>query len=93
MQFEWDEKKAELNLKKHGVSFLEASTVFGGLSAKMFYDDEHSDNEKREFIVGYSKSDRLLIVYFTERENRKLRIISARKPTKLERQDFEENER
>lgn len=89
--FEWDETKADTNLKKHGVSFAEASTVFGDWSAKMFYDDEHSTDEKREFIVGYSEMNRLLIVYFTERENKKLRIISARKPTKIERKDYEEN--
>lgn len=82
MQFEWNEKKAESNLRKHGVSFFEASTVFGNLSAKMFYDDKHSDNEIREFIIGYSTSNRLLVVFITERENRKLRIISVRKPTK-----------
>ena len=92
MQFEWNEKKAESNLKKHGVSFIEASIVFADLSAKMFYDEEHSDNEIREFIIGYSKSNRLLVVYFTEREYRRLRIISARTPTKLERKDYEENE-
>lgn len=92
MQFEWDEEKAEKNLKKHGVSFEEASIVFGDLSAKMFYDDEHSGDEIREFIVGYSDMNRLLVVYFTERENKMLRIISARKPTNIEREDYEENE-
>lgn len=91
MQFEWDAEKAKNNLKKHDVSFEEASTVFGDLSAKIFYDDEHSDNEIREFIIGYSKMNRLLVVYFTERENRKLRIISARKPTNIEREDYEGN--
>ncbi|MGI8884063.1 MAG: BrnT family toxin [Pyrinomonadaceae bacterium] len=91
MQFEWDKEKAESNFKKHGVSFDEASTVFGDLSAKMFFDDEHSVDEKREFIVGYSIMNRLLVVYFTERKNRKLRIISARKPTNIEREDYEEN--
>ena len=91
MQFEWDEEKAAINLKKHGVSFAEAKTVFGDLSAKMFYDDEHSANEICEFIVGYSEMNRLLVVYFTERENRRLRIISARKPTNIERDDYEEN--
>ena len=91
MQFEWNEEKAESNLKKHGVSFAEAETVFGDLSAKMFYDNEHSVDEKREFIVGYSKLNRLLVVYFTERGNIKLRIISARKPTSIEREDYEEN--
>ena len=92
MQFEWNEEKAESNLKKHGVSFAEAETVFGDLSAKMFYDDEHSVDEMREFIVGYSEMNRLLVVYFTERENRRLRIISARKPTNIEREDYGENE-
>ena len=91
MQFEWDEEKAESNLKKHGVSFAEAETVFGDLSAKMFFDDEHSIDERREFIVGYSKMNRMLVVYFTERENRILRIISARKPTNIEREDYEQN--
>lgn len=91
MQFEWNEEKAEANLKKHGVSFAEAKTVFGDLSAKLFFDEEHSIDEKREFIVGYSKMNRLLVVYFTERENRILRIISARKPTNIEREDYEEN--
>ncbi len=91
MQFEWNEEKAETNFKKHGVSFEEAKTVFGDLSAKMFYDDEHSTDEIRELIVGYSDMNRLLVVYFTERENRRLRIITARKPTNIEREDYEEN--
>lgn len=91
MQFEWNEVKAESNLKKHGVSFAEAETVFGDLSAKMFYDEEHATDEKREFIVGYSAMNRLLVVYFAERKNGKLRIISARKPTNIEREDYEEN--
>lgn len=92
MQFEWNTEKAERNLKKHGVSFAEAATVFGDLSAKIFYDEEHSFEETREFIVGYSSSNRLLVVYFTERENKKIRIITARRPTKIEREDYEENE-
>lgn len=91
MEFEWDKEKAASNLKKHSVSFEEAETVFGDLSAKMFFDDEHSANEIREFVIGYSGTNRLLIVNFTERENKKIRIISARKPTKFERQDYEEN--
>lgn len=93
MQFEWDSEKAETNLKKHGVSFAEAETIFGDLSAKMFYDNEHSADENREFVIGYSKMGRILIVYFTERENKIIRIITARKPTRLERKDYEENER
>jgi uncharacterized protein len=70
MQFEWDNIKAEANLKKHGVSFAEAETVFGDLSAKIFCDNEYSDNEIREIIVGFSIENRLLAVCFTERENR-----------------------
>ncbi len=73
------------------MSFAEVATVFGDVSAKMFYDDEHSTDEKREFIVGYSTLNRLLVVYFTERKNGKLRIISARKPINIEREDYEEN--
>ncbi len=91
MKFEWSAQKAESNLKKHGVSFAEAETVFGDLSAKMFYDDEHSVDEVREFIIGYSESERLLVVYFTERADKQIRIISARKPTNIEREDYEEN--
>ncbi len=91
MEFEWNIEKAKSNLKKHGVSFDEASSVFGDLSAKMFFDDEHSADEIREFIIGYSEMNRLLIVHFTEREGKKIRIISARKPTKIERKDYEES--
>jgi uncharacterized protein len=54
--------------------------------------DEHSVGEIREFIVGYSEMNRLLVVCFTEREDEKVRIITARKPTKIEREDYEENE-
>jgi len=92
MQFEWDKEKAASNLKKHGVSFEEASTVFGDFFAKMFYDDEHSKDEKREIIVGYSERNRLLAVCFTERTLMRIRIINARETTNLERQDYE-NER
>jgi len=91
MQFEWDKEKAAGNIKKHGVSFEEASTVFGDLFAKMFYDDEHSSDEKREFIVGYSEGNRILVVYFTERGFNRIRVISARETTNLEREDYEEN--
>lgn len=91
MQFEWNEQKAESNFRKHKVDFDEASSVFGDLSAKMFFDEEHSADEICEFIVGYSETNRLLIVNFTQRENKNIRIISARKPTKIERKDYEEN--
>lgn len=89
MQFEWNPEKAELNLKKHGVDFSEAETVFGDSLAKIFDDEEHSFDEKREIIIGHSIQNRLLIISFTERENNTVRIISARKTTPKERRDYE----
>ena len=67
VEFEWDDDKAKVNLKKHKVSFDEASTVFADPLAKMFDDDEHSAEEIREIIVGHSTTERLLLVSFTER--------------------------
>jgi uncharacterized DUF497 family protein len=92
MQFEWSPEKAESNLKKHKVDFAEAETVFGDSLAKIFDDDEHSADEKRELIVGHSIKKRLLIVSFTERENDTIRIISARSATPKERRDYENAE-
>lgn len=90
MQFVWDPKKARKNLRKHGVSFEEASTVFNDDFAKMFLDEIHSDHESREIIVGYSLNNRMLLVCFTEVGFERIRIITAREPTKLEREDYEE---
>lgn len=90
MQFEWDNQKAESNLNKHGVSFAEASTVFGDILARIFDDNEHSFDEKCNGIVGHSINKRLLIVSFTERENDIIRIISARETTPKERRDYED---
>lgn len=92
MQFEWDTGKAETNLKKHNVSFVEAETVFGNPLAKIFDDETHSLDEKREIIVGHSAKNRLLIVCFTEKENDTVRIISARLTTAPERKDYENAE-
>ncbi|MBI3823324.1 MAG: BrnT family toxin [Planctomycetes bacterium] len=88
--FEWDSTKAKRNLAKHGVSFDEAATVFRDKLAAIFPDPDHSDDEQREIIVGNSDRNRLLVVSFTERGDR-VRIISARKANKRERQDYEEN--
>ena len=90
MQFEWDKEKAVINLKKHGVSFAEAETVFGDVLARIFDDDEHSFEERRSGIVGRSKLNRLLIISFTERENDTIRIISARETTPNERRKYED---
>jgi len=88
MHFEWDEEKAELNLKKHGVSFDEAKTVFDDLFNVDFFDPKHSADENRFIIVGQSENERILIVSYTERDD-KIRIINARKVTPKERRDYE----
>ena len=92
VQFEWDDQKAKANLKKHIVSFDEASSVFGDPVAKIFDDEEHSAEETREIIVGHSISNRLLLVSFTERGRDLVRIISARVATRNERKSYEENQ-
>jgi uncharacterized DUF497 family protein len=89
LRFEWDTHKALLNRMKHGVSFEEAVTVFADPLARIFDDPDHSITEAREVILGWSQNHRLPLVCFTERGDN-VRIISARKTSKLERQDHEE---
>jgi hypothetical protein len=89
-EFEWDSTKAAANLKKHGIAFEEALTVFTDPLARIIDDADHSNGEHRELIVGHSVDGRLLIVNFTERGPR-TRIIGARKATEQERRDYEEN--
>jgi len=91
MEFEWDKAKAAANFKKHKVTFDEASTAFSDPLARIFDDPEHSEEERREIIVGHSILSRLLLVCFTEREANVIRIFSAREATRNERQDYEEN--
>ncbi len=92
VQFEWDEDKAKANLKKHKVSFDEASTVFSDALAYIFDDEEHSgEDENREIIIGHSMHNRLLLVSFVERIIEVIRIISARRATKKERRKYEEH--
>jgi hypothetical protein len=90
LHLEWDDNKARLNLKNHGVSFDEAKTVFVDPLARIFADPVHSIIEEREIIIGHSLSNRLLLVCFTERRE-VVRIISARKATNQERQKYEQN--
>ncbi|MGI2906447.1 BrnT family toxin [Tolypothrix sp. VBCCA 56010] len=90
MEFEWNESKAAANLKKHGVSFEEAKTVFDNALAVIFNDEAHSVNEQREIIIGHSQKNRLLLVSFTERPSA-IRIISVRLATRREREDYEQN--
>ena len=92
VRFEWDDDKAKANVKKHKVSFDEASSVFADPLAKIFDDDEHSTEEIREIIVGHSITERLLLVSFTERGRDVVRIISARVATRNERKAYEESE-
>jgi uncharacterized protein len=89
--FEWDSRKAKSNQRKHKVSFDEACTVFDDVRATIFSDADHSNGEEREIIVGYSMLDRILLVSFTERSMEHVRIISARKATRREQKDYEEN--
>ncbi len=89
MEFEWDPKKATKNLKKHGVTFQEAATVFTDPLAITFPDPDHSENEERHLTFGLSLQKRLVVVSHTGREH-KTRIISARLMDREERVIYEE---
>ncbi len=85
IKFEWDAAKAVANLKKHGVSFDEAKSVFFDELGVQFFDDEHSEDERRFLMLGLSSTTKLLIVCHCERDHgTTIRIISARKATKRE---------
>jgi len=85
LKFEWDEKKASANLKKHGVSFEEARTVFFDEQAKLIDDPDHSDDEERFVLMGLSSSLRVMVVCHCYRDTGNvIRIISARKATTTE---------
>jgi uncharacterized DUF497 family protein len=82
LRFEWDERKAVANAKKHGVSFDEARTVFFDERARLIEDPDHSENEERFILLGLSGSLRLLLVCHCYRSaGNIIRIISARKAT------------
>jgi uncharacterized DUF497 family protein len=89
--FEWDTRKADANLKKHGVSFDEAVTAFGDPLSMNMWDPDHSEGEQRFIVLGASTSSRLLVVSYTERPPR-TRVISARLATKRERKQYEEEQ-
>jgi uncharacterized DUF497 family protein len=89
LEFEWDPAKAELNLKEHGVSFDEATTVFRDTLSITIADPDHSDSEDRFIDIGMSHRGQLLVVSYTERKD-KIRIISARRATRTERKSYEE---
>lgn len=91
MTFTWDPKKAQTNLRKHGIDFREAATTFGDPLSVTFPDEEHSASERRFLIIGASARGRLLVVAHAEADGR-VRIISARVATRRERTFYEEDE-
>ena len=89
LDFDWDESKAAANVKKHGISFEEAKTVFGDPFSVTIDDPAHSANEYRFVDIGTSPSGMILTVAYAER-GQKIRLISCRKATKAERKIYEE---
>ena len=91
LHFEWDPKKDLSNQKKHGISFAEASTVFEDVNALVISDPEHSEDEERFVILGFSLQANLLVVCHCYRASESvIRIISARKATKNEFRQYNE---
>ncbi len=91
MKFAWDDKKAISNLKKHGISFEEASTVFGDWLAITIDDPLHSESEDQFIIIGKSELLNTLVVVHVERSEA-VRIISARLASKNEQKFYEEQQ-
>ncbi|MDE0155437.1 MAG: BrnT family toxin [Gammaproteobacteria bacterium] len=89
MDFEWDPDKEQSNQRKHGISFLEASTVFGDPMELTIYNPDHSEGEYRFLSMGRASSGRLLVVSYTEREENRIRIINARPATAAEMKRYE----
>lgn len=90
IKFTWDEKKNQTNIKKHGISFDEAVTVFLDDNAILVYDEPHSELEDRYILVGMSQHLKILAVCHCSRYNETIRIISARKATKNETKQYYE---
>jgi len=89
IRFEWDESKNVVNQKKHKISFDEAKTVFYDDEARIIDDPEHSEGEERFIILGLSKKANLLVVCHCYRASETvIRIISARKATKIETKQY-----
>ena len=89
LNFSWDSRKNKQNIKKHGVGFEEAQTVFYDPKAVQYYDPDHSDDEDRFILLGLSARLHILIVCHCYREKESLiRIISARKADKKERKSY-----
>ena len=92
LKFEWDEKKNQQNIKKHGVSFQEATSVFYDDEALIISDEDHSKDEERFILIGFSFKANLLVVCHCYRQKDSIvRIISARKASSNERKDYLEH--
>jgi uncharacterized DUF497 family protein len=89
LRFEWDERKNAANVRKHGVSFAEAETVFADEHALLLNDPDHSSEEDRFILMGLGQSLRVILVFHCYRQGEDvIRIISARKASRGERQDY-----
>jgi uncharacterized DUF497 family protein len=89
LKFEWDARKSVANVRKHGVRFEDAITAFDDPFARIRFDDDHSDSESREILLGRSVRG-VLVVVFSDRSRNIRRIITARKATRNERKQYEE---
>jgi uncharacterized DUF497 family protein len=89
VEYEWDREKDRTNREKHGISFAEAATVFLDPLATTVPDDRHSIDEFRFRTIGYTATQRLVIVAHTDRHDR-IRLISAREASPRERRQYEQ---
>jgi uncharacterized DUF497 family protein len=90
IHFDWDEQKNQANIRDHHVSFEEAQTAFYDPAARLIYDPDHSEEEDRFILLGVSRRMRILVVSHCYREDDEIiRIISARKATKKEQNQYE----
>jgi uncharacterized DUF497 family protein len=92
LRFLWDPRKASANVRKHGVSFDEASTAFADPLSITIPDPEHSAREERFILVGCSVRQRIIVVVHAERSKSDIRLISARIAGRLERRIYEEDD-
>jgi len=91
IKFEWDSRKARRNLRKHGIDFDEATTVFADTLSITIADPNHSEDDERWITIGLSNRHRLLVVIHIEEEGT-IRIISARAADRIERRKYEEGD-
>lgn len=90
MNYEWDEVKERLNIAKHKVDFNEAKSVFADEYGLVVFDEEHSNDEERFYLLGMSNKERILLVVHCYKEDDTIRIISARKATAREKEQYKE---